>query len=462
MSQHDEGSPPDPALPEPEDEPSIADVEPHGTPPDSDPVTDDDTASVTGSEDPDGAVSDTPLSDQASGSAGGENMTGSEDQTAPPPPPPPHHHANAFQPPLERKLQRKVVAGVAAGLAERWGIGVTWVRLGFVVLSVFGLLGVFLYAAGWVLMPADDGTEPISEMVVRRIRAGDSWIGAALIGLAALIVIGSLDFVSGSLALAVGLFVLGVLLYRDSSDRSPPTHPTAGGPPGPALGGESGHAEVEPPAPPPTAPAYTARAPRPAKPFSILNRATIAIALVGAGGLAAADLAGVRVEIRQYFALLLGVIALGLIIGAWRGRSRLLILPGLLLVVPGFFLAFTSLTFDRLTVAHVDLRPAASSELASSYRYPAGDVYLDLTALETMPAEPLSISLDAGEITVILDSDTAATVTSRVGAGSIDDFDHQEGFNLQRVVRYRGAGEPLELDLSVDFGSIHVFRQEAR
>jgi phage shock protein PspC (stress-responsive transcriptional regulator) len=50
------------------------------------------------------------------------------------------------------------VAGVCAGVAEFFDVDPTLVRLGFVVLGLFGGLAVPLYVAGWLLIP-DDGAE---------------------------------------------------------------------------------------------------------------------------------------------------------------------------------------------------------------------------------------------------------------------------------------------------------------
>ena len=59
-------------------------------------------------------------------------------------------------PVLRRPQQGRVVAGVAAGVAEHLGISVTAVRLAFVVLTFVGGFGVLVYAGLWLTVP--DGT----------------------------------------------------------------------------------------------------------------------------------------------------------------------------------------------------------------------------------------------------------------------------------------------------------------
>ncbi len=59
---------------------------------------------------------------------------------------------------MEKKLQRdenrKMLAGVAAGLGEYFDIEVTWVRVIFILMAVFGLSGVLLYIILWIVVPA--------------------------------------------------------------------------------------------------------------------------------------------------------------------------------------------------------------------------------------------------------------------------------------------------------------------
>ena len=50
------------------------------------------------------------------------------------------------------------LAGVCGGVAERWGLDPVLVRVGFVLLALTGGIGVVLYLAGWLLLPAA-GTE---------------------------------------------------------------------------------------------------------------------------------------------------------------------------------------------------------------------------------------------------------------------------------------------------------------
>jgi signal transduction histidine kinase/phage shock protein PspC (stress-responsive transcriptional regulator) len=62
---------------------------------------------------------------------------------------------------LTRAREGRVVAGVALGLARHLGVDPIIVRIGFVVLSFAGAVGLLLYGALWVLLPVErERTEP--------------------------------------------------------------------------------------------------------------------------------------------------------------------------------------------------------------------------------------------------------------------------------------------------------------
>lgn len=54
---------------------------------------------------------------------------------------------------LERSQRDKMIAGVCGGIAEYLQIDVTWVRLVFAVLAVFGGIGVIAYIVLLIIMP---------------------------------------------------------------------------------------------------------------------------------------------------------------------------------------------------------------------------------------------------------------------------------------------------------------------
>ena len=65
-------------------------------------------------------------------------------------------------PPLRRSPTSRLLGGVARGMSDHLGIGVWWIRLGFVALTVVSGAGVLAYAILWALVPMDapSTTEP--------------------------------------------------------------------------------------------------------------------------------------------------------------------------------------------------------------------------------------------------------------------------------------------------------------
>lgn len=54
---------------------------------------------------------------------------------------------------LMRTSQNKMIAGVAAGLAEYLNVDITLVRLAFVILALAGGPGLLIYLIMWLVMP---------------------------------------------------------------------------------------------------------------------------------------------------------------------------------------------------------------------------------------------------------------------------------------------------------------------
>lgn len=140
--------------------------------------------------------------------------------------------------------------GVAAGIGRRYGLDPLLVRGLFVVVTLFGGLGLVLYGLAWALLPEEtDGRTHLEEAVRGRF-------DIALAGAAAVLVIGlsrpvfwwGAAWWSAPWVLAVVALVVLVVV---SKDRDTTTAPTAPGTPPPFTAG--------PATPPPSA-----AAPRPA------------------------------------------------------------------------------------------------------------------------------------------------------------------------------------------------------
>jgi phage shock protein PspC (stress-responsive transcriptional regulator) len=141
-------------------------------------------------------------------------------------------------------------AGVAAGLARRWGVDPLLVRGGFVVLALFGGIGLLLYGLGWLFLPHPDGRIHAQEVLGGTVTAG--FVGGLLAVLADLggsgwrhdDWYGPRPFGGG--LVVVALIALAVWWFASGRHRHGPAGPGgpggSGGSGGPGWGGPAGPA----------------------------------------------------------------------------------------------------------------------------------------------------------------------------------------------------------------------------
>jgi phage shock protein PspC (stress-responsive transcriptional regulator) len=75
-----------------------------------------------------------------------------------------------------RPREGRIVAGVCAGIAQKWNLDLTLVRVVAVVTALFSGVGLAVYAAMWLLTPSVDGPAPLasdSPTAQRVQRTGD-------------------------------------------------------------------------------------------------------------------------------------------------------------------------------------------------------------------------------------------------------------------------------------------------
>jgi len=85
--------------------------------------------------------------------------------------PPDSGGAPAAEQRLHRAGRGRMLAGVAAGLADYFDVDPTIVRIGFVALAILGGLAVPLYLAGWLLIPDEESDLSLAEELLARERA---------------------------------------------------------------------------------------------------------------------------------------------------------------------------------------------------------------------------------------------------------------------------------------------------
>jgi phage shock protein PspC (stress-responsive transcriptional regulator) len=76
--------------------------------------------------------------------------------------------------PLQRPWHGRMLAGVAAGIADYLNIDATLTRIALVVLTFVGGIGVPLYLAGWLLIPEEGADQSIASELIQSISARSS------------------------------------------------------------------------------------------------------------------------------------------------------------------------------------------------------------------------------------------------------------------------------------------------
>ena len=354
------------------------------------------------------------------------------------------------QPAARRALRRRgddrVLGGVASGIADYFNVDPLLVRIGFVGLMVFNGLGLLLYLGAWLFIPTDTDDQSIVQRVFGRM-------GIAGVAVAALIVIALIMLwngpqnyylVSGAPEIAIVALIaiaIGVALYV-RRERS---------------------ATVAAPA---DAPAATQAAPvqrvvvrRPPRPQSPLGWYVLGAVLVGIGLLAlSTGIMGDAVEPGRYFGLALAVIGIGLVIGAWWGHARLLILLGLLLLPFAFAASLITVPIEGGFGSHRS-SPTSPEEVNDEYRLVGGQIYLDLTRIEGS-GEPIEISASValGELNVFMPDDAGLELAAAVGGGQMRILGvHAEGTNLETQRIVEGDGPQFVLDLQAGLGTVEIW-----
>jgi len=383
---------------------------------------------------------------------------------------------------LRRPIEGRAFAGVAAGLGQRFEISPTWFRVAFVLMTVFGGIGLLLYALGWLLIPEEGSDDPIITQWLSGFDTSNTGmvLGVVLVAVAAVILASSFHLISGKFVFAAILLVIGVLLYRGDLDRRsgrPDDHdkdssstdinsdvahdePTEGEPIVTAINTPEPTLESRVDPPPPS---------RPPRPKSILGRLTVAATLIAVGGLATLDVAGVLFpDPVHYVAVTVGVIGAGLLAGALFGRARWLIVVGLLLT-PLLFLASIAPTWSISGEAgerYVRVDSIADLERVDfGFEHGAGVLEIDLrgfeplTIAEGLSPIPIGAKIGAGEIRIWLPEPASAIVHGSVGIGSVDILGHQSaGLGVSRTEETLSTGGEwmFNIEASAGVGSIVV------
>ena len=382
-------------------------------------------------------------------------MTESNAEQASAPPP----TSAMAAPRLRRRASDRVAAGVASGIADYLNVDPLLIRVVLVGLVLFNGAGFFIYLAAWLFIPVEGRDVSIVEGWIRRLGAPGgaawtvAWVFLAIIGTAVLFNIfesvdGRMGFGSGTgFVLALVIIVGGILLVRRNASGD--TLAAADGSPAvaaaPAIGPPAGTTVVE-------------RRERVKRDPSPLGFYVLGLLLLAVGLLAAVDVATVAgVLPGTYSGVALAILGLGLVIGAWWGRARWLILVALLVVPIAVAFSFMRVPLDQ-GWGERRIQPALANDLEDSYQLSGGLMILDLTGLPHSTADRhVAASIGMGRLLVILPEGSNAQVNAEVGAGSSEVFDtRREGTGIHHSESIEGIGGTTVLDLEAGMGAITV------
>ncbi len=423
---------------------------------------------------------------------------------------------------ITRPREGRVLSGVCAGIARRYGLDPVLVRVGFVVASLVMTIGLTVYLIATLLLPGPGGQMPL----LRALREHEPKSLAALVVLLLMFlgdgVLGSdagWTRSMGALTLS-GLLIWLLLAYGPGAQNQQPS--PAGGAFSPASQEAPSSARTaaaglvfdpqtgrwNPPAPPPgtgTAPSPAAGTPpvTPAPPVPepsaaarLLPIITISAALVAGYGtyLLLRALPGESGHDAGYGAAAalatLGAFAVVNGLRGVRNRTAILCVIPLLAVsalatAPGSPARFniehlpsqTSLRAGQWsdTTVNVTLAPASVNELVGEYSLGAGNLELNLTSipaaqLATVAGEEISVQAGAGDVILRLPAGVPATVYATADAGRVVSAqpDSQgrhgtvaDGIAHDQVTLRYGTGTPqLVINADVGIGTITIYREQ--
>ncbi|WP_410569280.1 PspC domain-containing protein [Amycolatopsis sp. cmx-4-61] len=389
------------------------------------------------------------------------------------------------------------VAGVAAAIGQRYGLDPVVVRIALVVTTVFGGFGVPFYLLGWLFLPGESDEVSGFESLIGRGRSSVS--PAFAVVLVVLTVVSAGGSVTGSWFDGGGLISCALvaaalyLLHRSRGHENRPapvtarkSHPAFTGngaftmtdtaeAPSPARGWDPLAADPAgwdlPDAPPvqeprPTPPPPSFHAPQ-RRHRSKVGSVTFALAVVtaGAGVLAALNGAG-WFSAQHIIGLVLGVVGVGLVAGAFAGGGR-----GLIgLAVP---LAIAGMVLTTAPFQDIDLRgglgdlgetPQTLTDLKPVYQHAAGDFRIDLTELPEGAPYATTVSNGAGDTTVLVPANADVTYDCHTGAGEASCFGHSsDGVNQPALTGTDtgtdgAGGQKITLKVSNSVGNVEVRR----
>ena len=329
---------------------------------------------------------------------------------------------------LMRSRTDRVLGGVCGGLGRHLGIDPIILRIAALVLLFVGGAGLVAYLAALLLVPSEPieaaapgGVAPPGE--ASRNRTLSVVAVAILLFLTWPILLGG-AFLIGGLAIPFALFALvGLAAWLVVSGK----------------GAGDGPGEI-------------AR-------NAALGLGVLLICLfLFAGGGAAAGLGGGAVA-----AGIVITAGLVLLVGAFTGGLRWLLLPTLALALGVGFVSAAGIDLDG-GVGEREYRPASSAELSPEYELGMGELTVDLRDADLPTGDtPLRMRVGMGAATLLVPRDVCVASRAEVGMGAVEVFDRDSGgvdVDWRDGQRAAAATSRVVVDADVGLGAFQVEHED--
>ncbi len=375
---------------------------------------------------------------------------------------------------LVRREDDRVVGGVAAALGTYTDVDPVLYRVMFAVLLVFGGIGICLYIVGWLLIPRADEPDSAGERMMRRARAYQGWRRWIVLAVAAIALLALLDGDTSGLPALIIIGAVAYLVHRERGGHGPawwqagprPSAPPVTAPPVPPAPAatvgldapvtdtvdtlDSATSEASP-----TYAAFAPPVPRRRRRRSRLGLSTISVAALTAGWLIALRLGGASgITTVRILAAETAIIGGGLLVGAWYGRARWLILPAGLLTLALVPAAVVQVPLQGGT-GHRTWRPTAAG---APYRLGIGDATLDLADLSPASEGVIEASVGIGSLVVDVPDDVHLRIHAQSDIGQVVVFGDvvEGGPRASQNVEIGSTGPVIQLIVEVGIGEVEV------
>lgn len=202
------------------------------------------------------------------------------------------------------------------------------------------------------------------------------------------------------------------------------------------------------------------------EPRSYLGLITLSAAVLVGGLLWVLGVSGISVPGVVVAASMLGVLGIGLLVGAFRGRAKWLIAPAVVLLLIAQAATLVPRIVSDTAGSGVGDRRWTPTTSTASFELGAGDAVLDLGSLP-VGASSISASVGVGQLRVLVPADIRVVLVGSVGIGEIDlpRSPHQSGNNVKVERTFEPLGTSttipvttVELTAQVGLGQLEVRR----